>query len=307
MKNIQEVVRKIAITEACVLITGESGTGKEVIANHIHNLSTRSQHAFIQINCGAIPESLMEAELFGYEKGAFTGAETKKAGLLELADKGTILLDEIGELPLHLQVKLLRVIQTKEIRRVGGTSSKKLDIRFIAATNRNLEEMVSAGQFREDLFYRINVVPLTIPPLRERKEDILPLARHFLKAFNQKYNRLICFTEETCKTLKQYTWPGNVRQLENIIERMVIMSDGDYIEADMLPKEIYKSSTQISIEMIVPLKKQVEEAERQIITFSLSKSKSIRQAAKQLEIDHTTLLRKMNKLGIQIPKEGKDY
>ncbi|HZG72545.1 MAG TPA: sigma 54-interacting transcriptional regulator [Chondromyces sp.] len=298
MKNIKEKVFKVARTEASVLIMGESGVGKEIVAKTIHKLSNRAPYPFVQINCGAIPENLLEAELFGYEKGAFTGAGSKKMGLLEVANNGTVLLDEIGEMPLHLQVKLLRVIQTKEITRVGGTIPVKLNIRFLSATNRDLEQMIEENRFREDLYYRLNVVPIVIPPLRERKEDILPLARYFLQRFVKKYDVRKELSMATCQLLEQFEWPGNVRQLENIIERTVIMTEEEWIHPDSLPFELSKRGSRSSFQTIIPLKQVVEETEKDMILLALRTYKSIREAARYLEIDHTTLIRKMKKWNI---------
>jgi PAS domain S-box-containing protein len=305
MKQVLEKTWKVAKTEAIVLIRGESGTGKEVIAKTIHKASSRADGPYIQINCGAIPESLMEAELFGYEKGAFTGAERSKAGLLEAANEGTVLLDEIGDLPLHLQVKLLRVIQTKEFYRVGSTKPRSLNIRFVAATNRDLSEMVDKGLFREDLYYRLNVVPIFLPPLRERKEDIIPLACYFLDKNNEKYHCHKKFDVRVCQDIENYEWPGNVRQLENVVERMVIMAEGDIIDASLLPEEIRQKKTEMDIPAIparerdiLPLKKAREMAEKELIIYALEKYKSIREAARHLEVDHSTLIRKIRKYDI---------
>jgi PAS domain S-box-containing protein len=305
MKQVLEKTWKVAQTEAIVLITGESGTGKEMIAKKIHKLSARADKPYIQINCGAIPESLMEAELFGYEKGAFTGAERSKVGLLEVANGGTVLLDEIGDLPYHLQVKLLRVIQTKEFYPVGSTQPRKVNVRFIAATHRDLKEMVEKGTFREDLYYRLHVVPIFIPPLRERKEDVVPLACYFLDKSNEKYGCYKRFDIKTCSYLESYTWPGNVRQLENLIERMVIMTEGEVITSSLLPEEMRndkeKAEPFISLfpeEKILPLREAKEQTEKELISYALQKYKSIREAARHLEVDHSTIIRKMKKYNI---------
>jgi PAS domain S-box-containing protein len=299
MKKTKEKVLKVSMTEATVLIIGESGVGKEVIAKTIHRMSNRAKFPYIQINCGAIPESLMEAELFGYEKGAFTGANQKKLGLLEVANQGTILLDEIGELALHLQVKLLRVIQTSEITRVGGTKPIKLNVRFLSATNRDLKQMVESGQFREDLFYRLNVIPIEIPPLRQRRDDIIPLAYYFLKKINKKYDSIKSFSSEFSQILEEYDWPGNVRQLENLIERLVIMAEGAIIGVENLPREMYaipKSKT--TKREVTRIKEAVQSLERELIEIALSQNSSIREAAKELGINHSTLIRKIRKLGL---------
>ncbi|MFB5284940.1 sigma-54 interaction domain-containing protein [Peribacillus sp. Hz7] len=304
MKQILEKTIKVAKTEAMVLIRGESGTGKEVIAKTIHKTSNRADKPFIQINCAAIPESLIEAELFGYEKGAFTGASRSKVGLLEMANEGSVLLDEIGDLPLHLQAKLLRVIQTKEFYAVGGNRPKVVDIRFLAATHRDLEGMVKAGEFREDLFYRLNVIPIDIPPLRERKEDIIPFAGHFLDKFNDKYRCRKRFDVMTCRAMENYSWPGNVRQLENFVERMVIMAEGDIIETTLLPEEMKLereiAGKPVSMEWTpISLREAKERLEKEMIISALQQYKSIREAARHLEIHHSNLVRKIQKYKIE--------
>lgn len=297
-KALKEKVSKVAKTEAILLIAGESGVGKEVISKTIHKISDRKNGPYIQINCGAIPESLMEAELFGYEKGAFTGAVSAKPGLLEVANGGTVLLDEIGEMPLNLQVKLLRVIQSKEITRVGGTKPKKLDVRFLAATNRDLKLLVEEGDFREDLYYRLNVIPISIPPLRERKEDIPPLSQHFLSKYNAKYSVSKRFSKEAQRVLCDYSWPGNVRQLENTMEQLVILSETEEIQLNDLPKEMVQDNkTEVEGE-IIPLKQLREMTEKKMIKLALNRYSSIREAARHLEVDHSTLVKKIKKLGI---------
>ncbi len=236
MNLIVENVAKFAPTDAPVLITGESGVGKGVIAKLIHKMSNRCEGPFIQINCGAIPETLLEAELFGYKKGAFTGAsKTGKPGIFEMAQKGTILLDEIAEIPSKLQVKLLKAIQDQEVYPLGGTNPVKLDVRIICATNRDIKKMVDNGTFRNDLYYRINVIPVHIPPLRERREDIIPLACYFLEKFSKKYNKQKSLSPNVCTMLQTYPWPGNVRELENIIERLVVTLEKDKIYPQNLP------------------------------------------------------------------------
>lgn len=296
--QIKEKAAKVAKTEAIVLLLGESGVGKEVVANHIHQFSRRKDKPYIQINCGAIPEELMEAELFGYEKGAFTGAHASKQGLLEAANGGTVLLDEIGEMPLPLQVKLLRTLQTNTITRVGGTKKRKLNIRFIAATNKDLKKEVAKGTFREDLYYRLNVVPINIPPLRERKADIVPLAMFFLEKFNKKYQQKKAFSPETLQVFQDYHWPGNVRQLANMVERLVIMSEKAVISPYELPAE-FKVKTKQQAEEIKPLKEVKKEAEIRMIQLALKKYGSIRQAAKHLKVDHSTIVRKIQKYRIK--------
>lgn len=236
MNSVMWTVLKIAPVDSTVLITGESGVGKEIIAEYIHRWSNRSGQPFIKINCGSIPENLLESELFGYVKGAFTGAtEEGKKGLFEEAHGGTIFLDEIGEIPVALQVKLLRVLQEQEVRRIGSTSSKKIDVRVIAATNRHLETEIKEGNFREDLFYRLHVVPLYIPPLRDRLDDLLQLVLHFTDTFNRKLNSTKFFSPESINQFYRYNWPGNVRELQNIMERTMVMADTNYIEPQHLP------------------------------------------------------------------------
>ncbi|MBP7529065.1 MAG: sigma-54-dependent Fis family transcriptional regulator [Syntrophorhabdaceae bacterium] len=236
MHEVSSLVVRIAKTDSTCIISGESGVGKEVVLNMIHALSERKSFPLIKVNCAAIPETLLESELFGYEKGAFTGAYQRKAGKFELADKGTIFLDEIGDIPLLLQSKLLRVIQEREIERLGGTHPIKVDVRIIAATNRNLEEEVRKGAFREDLYYRLNVVNIIVPPLRERKEDIPLLIDFFLKKYNIKHKKNIKgLTREARDVLVRYDYPGNVRELENIVERAVVLTRGDHISSEDLP------------------------------------------------------------------------
>ena len=230
MAQIHQVIEKVASTPSTVLITGESGTGKEVVAKAVHNASERTSKPFININ-QAIPENLIESELFGYEKGAFTGAVNSKPGRFELAHEGTLFLDEIGELPTDMQVKLLRVIQDGSFERVGGIKTLKSDVRLIAATNRNLEKEIQTGNFREDLFYRLNVVPIHLPPLRDRGEDISELIDHFVRVFNQRLGKKVDkLSPGTFEILKAYTWPGNIRELENTIERTLLFADGSVIQ-----------------------------------------------------------------------------
>ncbi len=298
MKLLLENIARFAPTDAPVLITGESGVGKGVIAKLIHKMSNRCDGPFIQINCGAIPETLLEAELFGYKKGAFTGANTKgKPGLFEMAQKGTILLDEIAELPLKLQVKLLKVIQDREIYPLGTTRPLKLDVRIICATNRNIEKMVEDGTFRKDLYYRINVIPVKIPPLRKRIEDIIPLACHFLEKFSKKYNKNKSLSPDVWSVLQNYPWPGNVRELENLIERLVVILDREKIYPQDLPPEISVKTTANNY-LNLPLKEAKKILEMDIIRQTLKNSQSIRKAAKKLGINHSTLIKKMKNYGI---------
>ncbi len=296
MKRVLSLVGKVAPTDATVLVTGESGTGKEVVASLVHKLSPRATGPFVKVNCAAIPENLLEAELFGYEKGAFTGAHKAKPGLFEEADGGTIFLDEVGELPLALQAKLLRVLQDRSVRRVGGNREKKVDVRVVTATNRDLEEMVREGIFREDLYWRLNVFSIHIPPLRERKEDILPLAETFLKRFSQKYGKVLKgFTREAKEFLLTYSFPGNVRELENMVERAVVLSDEEYLDVSDL--RVSGSAGDITDALFsLPLDEAVELLERERIKKALettggNKSK----AARMLGISERVLRYKVKK------------
>lgn len=291
MKRLLETCQSVACTDGTVLLQGESGTGKEVCAAYIYRNSLRSQKAFLPINCGAIPESLIESELFGYEKGAFTGADPKgRAGLLELADGGTAFLDEIGELPLDVQAKLLRFSETGEIRRVGGNKYIYTNVRIIAATNRDLAQMVKDHRFREDLYYRLNVIPIHIPPLRQRRDDIIPLAVHFMNHYNQKYQKRVTLTPALQKKLLQYSFPGNIRELRNIIERSVVTSSEWFLNQDTEPVNLPKSSVSLKIR---PLKEAVREFEQGYIEQAVKASGgNVTQAAKLLNIHRTLLYKK---------------
>lgn len=298
MLKVYETALRAAKFDSTVLLLGESGVGKEVVARLIHQNSNRSEGPYIKVNCGAIPENLLESELFGYEGGAFTGSRKEgKCGLFELADGGTLLLDEIGELPLELQVKLLRVLQDKEFKPVGGTSYKKVDVRVIAATNKDLEREMQSGSFRRDLYYRLNVIPISIPPLRERPEDILALIEHFLKRLNTRYGVSKKISSRAMKLLYNYHWPGNVRELENLIEHLFIMCDQAVIDADHLPdylKEHRQQSAfeEIAVNGIVPLKEAKRIVEEKLIDMALKQAGSVRAAAKLLGVDHSTLVKK---------------
>ena len=286
--------RVAAFDGATVLILGESGTGKELVTELIVNNSPRKDKPFLQINCGAIPENLVESELFGYEKGAFTGADNKgRKGLFEAAEGGTVFLDEIGDLPLHVQVKLLRVLQQRKVTRVGGTESIPLNVRVIAATHQNLEAMVREGRFREDLYYRLNVVTIPIPPLRDRKEDIIPLVNHFLSSVNQKYQTNKSIYSDTIDSFESYAWPGNVRELENLVENLVITTPGDIIRRKNLPEKLRSSVLTLRPENILPLKTIVDRTERQAISYALEKYGSVRKAAAALEVNPSTITRKL--------------
>ena len=295
--QVVELARRAATFDgATVLILGESGTGKEVISELIVNTSPRKDKPYLQINCGAIPENLIESELFGYEKGAFTGADAKgRKGLFEAANGGTVFLDEIGDLPLHMQVKLLRVLQQRRIVRVGGTETVNLDVRIIAATNKDLKQMVNEGRFREDLYYRLNVVPIEIPPLRDRKEDILPLVNHFLTVANRKYHTNKSIYSDTIDVLESYSWPGNVRELENLMENLVITTPGDIIRRENLSERL-KFSTEnrgfTEDTEVITLKETVERAEYMAIQKAIRQCGSIRKAAVALGVDPSTIVRK---------------
>ncbi|SHG99858.1 PAS domain S-box-containing protein [Thermosyntropha lipolytica DSM 11003] len=313
MEDIIYQAARIAEVDTTVLITGESGTGKEVIAEIIQKNSNRRDKPFIKINCAALPENLIESELFGYEAGAFTGAKREgKPGMFELADGGTLLLDEIGELPLHLQVKLLRALQQQEIFRVGGTKPVKVDVRIIAVTNRDLEKQVRIGEFRKDLYYRINVVPLNIPPLRERREDIPILIKHFLDMFNKRYNMNKKMSGEVVEVLTRYYWPGNIRQLENLLERLVITSNTELISLSDLPEYILshekaenEEEEAIVVNRVLPLKQAVEITEKKILEKAWQLYNSCQKTAEALEVDPATVSRKMRKYKIANKKNHK--
>jgi Nif-specific regulatory protein len=268
MQTVQQQIRKVAPSKASVLLLGESGTGKTLVSQIIHELSTRAKQPFVKINCASLPENLLESELFGYEKGAFTGALKAKPGRVEEADGGTIFLDEIGELPLSLQAKLLRFIQEKEFERLGGTKTLKVDVRVVAATNRDLASAVDEGAFREDLYYRLNVFPIRVPALRERKEDIPELLHHFLERTSLEYGRSVRITNPALAQFTKYDWPGNVREMENLVERLVIMADGDEICTGILP--IYMNKVPLDKEK-VPLSR-IEEIERKEILTALEQN-----------------------------------
>ncbi|TBL78562.1 sigma-54 interaction domain-containing protein [Paenibacillus thalictri] len=293
MRRIYEQIRQIAPFPTSIMISGPSGAGKEVIANLIHHMSDRKDQPFIKVNCAAIPEALLESELFGYEAGAFTGAQKEgRIGLLELADKGTILLDEIGEMPLPLQVKLLRVLQEKQVQRIGSSKVRKLDIRILSATNRDLRERIQAGQFREDLYYRLLVVELQIPPLSERPEDVAALIDHFFQYYCKAYRIDKQLSEETRHLLNGYHWPGNVRELRNLIENLIVSVPSTVIETHHLPRHIYESGLPDNLSS---LKARLEEFEKRAVREALEKHGSIRKAALALGLDHSTLVKKMKR------------
>ncbi len=317
MQLVYEMIEKIADTDSTVLITGESGTGKELIASTIHYNSSRLNKPFVPLNCAAIPRELLESELFGHEKGAFTGAIHTRIGRFELAHGGTFFLDEIGELEPSLQVKLLRVLQQREFERVGGLKTIKVDVRIIAATNKNLEASVKEGKFREDLFYRLNVIPIHLPPLREKVEDIPLLLEHFIKHFCNKRNRQpISFTQDAMKCLFRYDWKGNVRELENLVERLSILVSSNIITISDLPEKFHLHTKTDDYEHQIPitnnteidkkvfekgcdLNKIINNMERTLIINALTKAGGVKsRAASLLGLNRTTLIEKMKKMGI---------
>ncbi|MED1282150.1 sigma 54-interacting transcriptional regulator [Bacillus mycoides] len=301
MEQIINQAKKIADFSSNVLISGESGVGKEVIAQAIHQLGNRSSKPFLKLNCGAIPETLLESELFGYTKGAFTGADKNgKEGYFKRADQGILFLDEIGEMPLHLQVKLLRVLQEQEVIPIGSTTPMKINVQIIAATNKSLEKMVESGTFREDLFYRLNVIPLRVPPLRERMEDVPVLAFHFLQQLNEKYNKNYHLTPDALNLLEFYSWPGNVRELQNMIERLVVSADDPVIEAEFVSKfltpgyDFNKSKPVIT--RVLPLQEALHSVEEQLILLAMKQYKTTTKAAKALGISQSSVSRKYQKI-----------
>ena len=325
LADVFRVLLKVAPTDSTVLVTGESGTGKELLVRALHNNSARVAKPFVPINCGAIPKELLESELFGHEKGAFTHAIRSRPGRFEIADGGTIFLDEIGEMDLSLQVKILRVLQEKEIERVGGAGMKKVDVRIVAATNRDLEQEVSLGRFREDLYYRLNVIPLHLPPLRERDGDVLLLAEHFLARFCERKNRsCLGLSQDARRILLAYTWPGNVRELENFMERLSILVDDDEVYPLDLPVKILDAVGDVAaLPALAPrpapmpppqqqgfvwptladldthtmsLKEFLDAIEERLIEEALGRSDGVKnQAAELLGIKRTTLIEKLKK------------
>jgi DNA-binding NtrC family response regulator len=315
------VIEKVADTPSTVLITGESGTGKELVARALHSLSSRKDGPFIKINCAAIPKTLVESELFGYEKGAFTGAVGSKPGRFELADTGTLFLDEVGEIPVEMQVKLLRVLQESEFERVGGIKTIKVDVRLVTATNRDLQKEVAAGNFREDLYYRLNVVPIHLPPLRERKPDIALLVEHFVSKFNERLKKSFTRVEDDAlERLMAHPWPGNIRELENVLERTMLLSEGPSIRARDLPAELVptpmsagdapqkplEGTTSRPTEMPKPgslkemVRQETERLERELIQRALDETGgNVTQAARKLKISRKSLQNKMKEFGLR--------
>ncbi|MEO5971702.1 MAG: sigma-54 dependent transcriptional regulator [Bdellovibrionia bacterium] len=307
MQEVFKLILKIAHSPSTVLVWGESGTGKELVAFEIHRNSPRAEKPFIKINCAAIPATLIESELFGFEKGAFTGAVASKPGRFELAHEGTLFLDEVGEMPLEMQVKLLRVLQEQEFERVGGINTIKIDVRIIAATNKDLQEEVKTGRFREDLYYRLNVVPIHLPALRERLEDIDLLVPYFLQQFNEKLKKGITgITPETLASLKSSSWPGNIRQLENVLERMVLMCDGTFLTTDDLPDEFTVATRESnseqtdgapSLKQIV--RRQTQALEKGLIEKALEETGgNVTRAAEKLGLSRKGLQLKIKELGL---------
>ncbi|WP_448382244.1 sigma-54-dependent transcriptional regulator [Desulfosoma sp.] len=309
MQSIYRVIERVARTETTVLITGESGTGKELIANAIHYNSERRDKPLVPINCGAIPEELLESELFGHEKGAFTGALRDRKGRFELAHQGTVFLDEIGDMSPKLQVKLLRFLQERKFERVGGSRTIEVDVRIIAATNKDLDSAVRDGSFREDLYFRLNVIPIHVPPLREREGDIPLLIQHFLRLHCQKKNMpLKKMDKDAVRCMEAYEWPGNVRELENLIERLVILTEGDLIQMHDLPERIRKAAPKPTAPAVeigeegIDLKQILEDLENKLILDALRKAGGVKnQAAKLLGLNRTTLIEKLKKKQLQIP------
>lgn len=301
IRDVFSLAKRLASFNTTVLITGESGVGKEEVAKYIHANSTRNGDAFIEVNCGALPENLLESELFGYEEGAFTGAARGgKRGLFEAADGGTLFLDEIGEMSLNLQVKLLRIIENKTINRVGSTKGIPVDVRIVTATNRDLKEMVNSGSFREDLYYRLNVVSINIPPLRDRPEDVIPMALKFIHAFNQRYDQKKKFTYDVLKELEAFQWPGNVRELKNVVENMVVVNTNDYLQLGDVPwLSDLKKNEKPSSSQHPTLKEAIENLEKSMLEITVDKYKSTRKIAEALGIDQSTVVRKMKRYNIK--------
>jgi len=296
------MVQKVATSDVTVLITGESGTGKELVARAIHTYSPRAAYPFVPINCAAIPEELLESELFGHVRGAFTGALSARVGMFQLADEGTIFLDEVGEMPVSLQTKLLRVLQEREVRRVGADQPQSINVRVIAATNKDLAAEVEKGAFREDFFYRLQVIPIHLPPLRARRSDIPLLVQYFLEKQNLKYGRMVQLAAETMVYLWEYDWPGNVRELENLVERVVVLSDNSLVVPDDLPSYVrsFISEKKLPNPILnngeLDLQRAVEQFENRLIDEALRHTNgNITAAARILRINRTTLIAKLRR------------
>jgi formate hydrogenlyase transcriptional activator len=298
LEAVLQKLQLVSSTDSTVLIQGETGTGKELVARAVHKLSPRSGQPFLKLNCAAIPFDLLESELFGHERGAFTGAIAQKFGRFELADKGTMFLDEVGDIPLGLQPKLLRVLQEREIERLGSSRTAHVDVRLVAATNRDLAEMVDRNEFREDLYYRLNVFPIQVPPLRERREDIPLLTRHFVQQLSRKMGKTIeTIPAETMGALTKYAWPGNIRELQNLIERAVILSSGPVLEFPLVDLKVPNLPPQNG-----GMHQTLEQAERELIVATLNETKWVLSgpggAATRLGLNRSTLQFRMKKLGI---------
>ncbi len=308
MQKLFSLIEKVADTDTTVLVQGESGTGKELVARAIHFNSHRSEGPFIPINCAAIPRDLLESELFGHVKGAFTGATISRPGRFELADGGTLFLDEVAEMAPDLQVKLLRVLQDQKFERIGGTRTIQVSVRIIAATNKELDREIKEGRFREDLFYRLNVIPIHLPPLRERVSDIPLLIRHFQKRFNREKNRRIQgFSKEALQRLESYPWPGNVRELENLVERMTILAEGDQVIPEDLPEKFHAPLKPVSLKNVefpaqgICLNETVEEFENELILKAMKLAGGVKsKAAKLLHLNRTTLVEKIKKKNLDM-------
>jgi transcriptional regulator with GAF, ATPase, and Fis domain len=322
MRAVYEVIAKVADSPSTVLITGDSGTGKELVAQALHRGSGRRDQPLIKVNCAAIPRDLVESELFGYEKGAFTGAVGSKPGRFELADGGTLFLDEIGEIPVEMQVKLMRALQESEFERVGGIRTLHVDVRLIAATNRDLKALIADGRFREDLYYRLAVVPIALPPLRERREDIPALVQHFIEKYDRRLGKKVeRLDADALDVLMRYAWPGNIRELENLMERSVLFADGPVICADALPDSLRErpAGAAVPIAAVGPLgaiaspsgtsmkeivRQAQAELERELIARALEETGgNVTRAAKRLQISRKSLQVKMKELGLRGTEE----
>jgi nitrogen regulation protein NR(I) len=321
MRQVYDIVARVAESPSTVLITGESGTGKELVARELHRASARRDKPLIKVNCAAIPKDLVESELFGYEKGAFTGAVGSKPGRFELADGGTLFLDEIGEIPVEMQVKLLRALQESEFERVGGIKTIRVDVRLIAATNQDLERLIEAGRFREDLYYRLNVVPIALPPLRDRREDVPVLVQHFLEKYNRRLGKKVeRLEDEAMQLLLGYPWPGNIRELENLMERSVLFADEPVIRAHALPDALRERApaaapalasvapiaalTPSGVSMKEIVRHAQAELEKELITRALDETGgNVTRAAKRLQISRKSLQVKMKELGLRGTEE----
>lgn len=313
VRQVLNIIKKVSVSDASVLITGESGTGKELVARAIHNNSYRSREPMIVINCGAIPGELLESELFGHEKGAFTGAHRARVGRFELADKGTVFLDEIGDMSPDLQVKLLRALQERKIERVGGITTTNIDVRILSATNKDLVASIAQGTFREDLFYRLNVIPLKVPPLRERIDDLPVLIDHFQEKIIQRMNGYIkkTFSDEAIAVLGSYSWPGNIRELENLVERLSVMVETDLVMPSDLPEYIESKTPSMDTTSVsgvfqkgIGFNEAIEEYQRSLIIYALEQTHWVKaRAAELLKMNRTTLVEKIKKMNIEQEQE----